>query len=189
MSQGLLRAQTVYRGRIVNLDLETVRLPNGAQVTLEVVHHSGAAAVVPLFPDGRVVLIFQYRHAAGGYIWEIPAGRLEPGEPPEACAQRELAEEVGYKAGRLEKLGSILTTPGFCDETIHLFLARDLDPCPVNHEADEVLEIHEKTLTEALAMVGRGEIRDAKTLVALQSACLLAGDPGRIERRGNSTRS
>jgi len=172
MSNEGFRVQAVYRGRIVNLDLETVRLPNGAEVTMEMIHHSGAAAVVPLLPDNRVVLIYQYRHATGGYIWEVPAGRLDPGERPEACAQRELAEEVGYQAGRLEKLGVIWTTPGFCDEKIHLFLARDLTHCPVNHEADEVLEIREKPLEEALAMIGRGEICDAKTVVSLQSAYL-----------------
>lgn len=164
------RVQTVYRGRIVNLDLEVVRLPNGAEVTLEIIHHSGAAAVVPLLPDNRVVLIYQYRHAAGGYIWEVPAGRLEPGELPETCARRELAEEVGYRAGHLEKLGMIWTTPGFCDEKIHLFLGRDLTPCPVNHEVDEILEIREKPLEEALSMIGRGEICDAKTVVSLQAA-------------------
>lgn len=177
MSQKVLRTQTVYRGRIVHLDLETVRLPNGVEVTLEVVHHSGAAAVVPLLPDGRVVLVYQYRHAAGGYIWEVPAGRLEPGEPPEACARRELAEEVGYRAGRLEKLGVILTTPGFCDEAIHLFVARDLDPCPVNHEADEVLEIRPKTMQEAMTMIHRGEIRDAKSVAALQETWLRLAGP------------
>jgi len=111
----------IYRGKVVHLFVETVTLPNGHTTTLEVIHHPGAAAVVPFLADRTVLLVRQYRHAAGGYIWEVPAGKLD-GELPEVCARRELVEEAGVEAGRLESLGDIVTTPGFSDEVIHLFL-------------------------------------------------------------------
>src|SRR4030095_1863338 len=117
----------IYRGRIVDLGIEPVTLPNGAEVELEVVRHPGAAAVGPVDAAGWVVLIRQYRHAAGGYIWEVPAGVLDrPGETPEECAARELLEETGLRAERLTRLTAILTTPGFTDERIHLVLAQEL---------------------------------------------------------------
>ncbi len=108
--------KNIYKGRIVNLNLETVTLPNGAMVELEVIHHPGAAAVVPLKDARTVILIRQYRHAVGGYIYEIPAGKLHPGEDPRECALRELEEEIGYKAGELQHVTSAYTTPGFTDE-------------------------------------------------------------------------
>ena len=120
-----MSVRSIYTGRIVELRLEDVTLPNGNEVTLEAVHHPGAAAVVAV--DGSdVVLIRQWRHAAGGYIWEVPAGTLARGEAPDVCARRELTEETGLVAADWTALGSILTTPGFCDERIHLFLARGL---------------------------------------------------------------
>ena len=118
----------VYRGRIVDLGIERVTLPNGVEVELEIIRHPGAAAVVAVDAEGRVTLIRQFRHAAGGYIWELPAGVLDhPGESPEACAGRELLEETGLRAARLTPLTTIFTTPGFTDERIHLFLAQDLE--------------------------------------------------------------
>ncbi|MEK7280047.1 MAG: NUDIX hydrolase, partial [Nitrospirota bacterium] len=109
-----LSKKNIYKGRIVDLNIEQVKLPNGKHIELEVIHHPGASAIVPLRDNGQVVLIKQFRYAAGGFIYEIPAGRLNKGEDPAACAARELEEEIGYKAGRLEKLITILTTPGFC---------------------------------------------------------------------------
>jgi len=162
----------IYRGKILNLDLETVTLPNGATVELEIIHHPGASAVVPLREDGQVLLIRQYRHAAGGYIYEIPAGKLAPGEEPRDCALRELEEEIGVRAGVLTPLLSILTTPGFTDETIHLFVARDLTPGRQQLDPDEVLEVAAVPLAEALAWIERGVIRDGKTIVALQAVYL-----------------
>ena len=161
---------TVYKGRVVEFNLEEVRLPNGRTVQLEILRHPGASAVVPLLEDGRVVLIRQYRHAAGGMIYEIPAGRLDPGEAPLDCARRELAEEVGQAASQWEWLGAIWTTPGFTDEKIHFFLARHLTPVSQALEHDEVIEVVERPLEEAIAMIRRGEIEDGKTICALMMA-------------------
>ena len=165
-------AEEIYRGRVVNLRLEQVTLPNGAQVTLELLHHKGASAVAAVDDRGRVVLIRQYRHAAGGYVWELPAGVLATeAEPPAECARRELQEEVGLSARTLVSLGTMLTTPGFCDERIHLFLARGLDHVGHHRDHDEVIvETREVPIDEALAMVRRGEIVDGKTIVGLYRA-------------------
>src|SRR5262249_54064375 len=152
--------------------IETVTLPNGQVVRLELMHHNGASAVAAVDDAGRVVLIRQYRHATGGYIWELPAGILSSAdEPPAACAVRELREEVGLAARDWRALGSIFTTPGFCDERIHLFLARDLEHVGHAREHDEVIdEVREVPLADALAMVRRGEIFDGKTIVGLYRA-------------------
>lgn len=166
----------IYRGRIVNLRVERVTLPNGATVDLELMTHPGAAAVVAADDAGRVVLIHQYRHAAGGYIWELPAGVLGPGEAPEACAVRELREEVGLVAERIRALGSILTTPGFCDERIHLFLAQGLRDEGHRHDEDEVIdEIARMPLTDALARIRDGTIVDGKTIAGLHLAAATLG--------------
>jgi ADP-ribose pyrophosphatase len=167
----------LYKGRIVDLRLEQVTLPNGTTAALEIVHHPGAAAVAAVDAAGQVVLIRQYRHAAGGFIWELPAGVLAaPEEPPEACARRELEEEVGLTAGTLRPLGTILTTPGFTDERIHLFLARELAAGRRAHEADEVIaEVRRVALAEALAMVRGGEIVDGKTIAGLFLAAAALG--------------
>jgi ADP-ribose pyrophosphatase len=161
---------TVYKGRVVDFNLEEVRLPNGRTVQLEILRHPGASAVVPLQEDGQVVLIRQYRHAAGGMIYEIPAGRLDPGESPLDCARRELAEEVGQAASQWERLGAIWTTPGFTDEKIHFFLARHLTPVGQALEHDEVIEVVKRPLEEVIAMIRRGEIEDGKTICALMLA-------------------
>jgi ADP-ribose pyrophosphatase len=157
----------IYKGRIVDLRLEEITLPNQVTITMEMIRHPGAAAIVPLDNDGQVTLIHQFRHAAGGFIWEIPAGKLDDGEQPAACAVRELQEEVGLAAGELIRLGSILTAPGFCDERIHLFLARALSAVPQRLEHDEVLSVSRLPLTRALAMIRSGEIEDAKTIAGL----------------------
>jgi ADP-ribose pyrophosphatase len=177
--------ETIYEGRVVNLIVEDVRLPNGVTARLEFMRHPGAAAAVPLFDDGTIVILRQYRHAVGGFIWEVPAGKLDkPGEDPLACARRELAEEAGLAAARWDKLGSIFTTPGFCDEIIHLYLARDLSETSMRHERDEVIEIHRMKLTDALARIPTEEIRDTKTVAALQATALAlgAGLPGSSAR-------
>lgn len=157
----------IYDGRIVRLGIERARLPDGRQVELEMIRHPGAAAVLPLFADGRVRLVRQYRHGGGGMMLEVPAGVLEPGERPEDAAARELAEEVQLAAGRLLLLGAIHTTPGFTDERIHLFLGLDLRPAEGRPDADEHLEPLELPLAEALRRARAGEITDAKTLCAL----------------------
>ncbi|MGH7702417.1 MAG: NUDIX hydrolase [Gemmatimonadales bacterium] len=168
----LLSTARRYTGRIVHLDVDTVRFPDGSTGDLEVVRHPGAAAVIPFLDDPasddpRVLLIRQFRHAAEGYIWEIPAGRLDPGETPEACAYRELSEETGMRASRMEPLATIYTTPGFTDEKIHLFLAGGLGEGNHRREADEFLELHTLLWSKTMAMVRKGEIMDGKTLTAL----------------------
>ena len=162
----------IFKGRVVTLDVDTVTLPNGATIELEVIHHPGAAAVVPMKEDGTVILIRQYRHAAGGYIYEIPAGKLHPGEDPKLCAARELQEEIGYRADSLELLASILTTPGFTDEVIHIYKGTGLTKGKQDLDHDEVIEIVEVPLEKALAQIIDGTIRDAKTIVGLQTAYL-----------------
>jgi len=168
----LLSSTREYSGRVVNLNLDTVRFPDGSTGTLEMFRHPGASAVVPFIDDPadedpRVLLIRQFRHAADGYIWEVPAGRLDPGEAPEACARRELEEETGMVAQRLEPLTTIYTTPGFTDERIHLFLAQGLTAGRQDREADEFLELREVRWREVLELIRRGEISDGKTLSCL----------------------
>jgi ADP-ribose pyrophosphatase len=160
----------IYKGRIVDLRLETVTLPNQVTVTLEMVRHPGAAAIVPVHEDGSVTLVRQYRHAAAGYIWEIPAGKLDAGEEPASCAARELREEAGLTAGELVRLGMIFTAPGFCDERIHLFLARQLTATARQLDEDEVLSVSRIPLSQALDMIGSGAIQDAKTIAGLHHA-------------------
>ncbi len=161
-----------YTGRVINLDIDTVEFPDGSIGELEMFRHPGAAAVVPFVdaptdPDPRIILIRQFRHAADGYIWEIPAGRLDKGEAPETCARRELLEEAGVTAEHLEPLTTILTTPGFTDERIYLFLAHRLTQGAHQREADEFMELHTTPWSEAMRLARSGEITDGKTLIAL----------------------
>jgi ADP-ribose pyrophosphatase len=168
----LVSSERLYSGRIVNLDLDSVRFPDGSVGKIEMLRHPGAAAVVPFLddpgePDPRVLLLRQFRHAADGFLWEVPAGRLDPGESPEECARRELEEETGMQGETLERLTTIFTTPGFTDERIHLFLARGLSAGEQRRESDEFMELHEKRWSEVMAMIARGEIMDGKTLISL----------------------
>jgi len=167
-----IASKRIHSGRVIDLDVDTVRFPDGSIGQLEMIRHPGAAAVVPFASDPRgkdptVLLIQQYRYAANGLLFEIPAGRLNPGEDPQACAHRELLEEVGVKAGRVERLTTIWTTPGFTDERIHLFWASDLTADKHAREPDEFIEVMPKPLSEALQMVRSGEICDAKTALSL----------------------
>ena len=169
-----MKRRTVHQGRAITLYVEEAELPGGRRIELEVVRHPGAAAVVPFASEADVLLIRQFRHAAGGTIWEVPAGKLD-GDAPEACAARELEEEAGRSAGRLEKLGWIWTTPGFTDEVIHLFAAFDLEPCEQRLDHDEVIEVVEVPLAQALEMVWRGELNDGKSALALLQAARYVG--------------
>jgi ADP-ribose pyrophosphatase len=168
----LISTERLYHGRIVSLDRDTVRFPDGSTGQLEMLRHPGASAVVPFLDDPedtdpRVLLIRQFRHAAEDFIWEVPAGRLDAGETPEACARRELEEETGMRARTLERLTMIYTTPGFTDERIHLFLAQGLEAGTQRREADEFLELHPLRWSEVMALVRSGEIQDGKTLTSL----------------------
>lgn len=169
---GRISTERVYTGRIVSLDVDEVRYPDGSVGRLEMIRHPGASAIVPFLSDPmgddpQILLIRQYRYAASGYLYEIPAGRLDSGEEPEECARRELREETGCEAESVEYLTSILTTPGFTDEKIHLFMATGLSQGKSSHEADEFLEMHPLPLSRALAMVQSGEIQDGKTIIGL----------------------
>lgn len=172
-SQGnLVATREAYNGRLLHVHVDTVRNPAGHTIELEMVRHPGAAAVVPFAsdpqgPDPQLLLLRQYRHAAGGTIWEIPAGVLAHGEAPEDCARRELREETGATAGDIRFLTSVYTTPGFTDERIHLFAAWDLSMAEQELEQDELIEVARRPLSLALAMIEAGDIVDAKTIVAL----------------------
>ena len=168
MSDGkTLEQKQIFKGKVVDLVVETVELPNGGVTELEVIRHPGAAAMVPLTSDGQVLLVRQYRHAPRSWLLEIPAGKLDPGEAPEVCAARELEEEVGYRPGELISLGWIWTTPGFTNEKIWLYLARDLVAGTQALEGDEVLSVESVPLDEAVAKVHGGEICDGKSVCAL----------------------
>jgi len=166
----LIASRPVFKGRIVDLSVDEVRLPNGNACALETIRHPGACAVVPVDPDGRVLLVRQYRWATGGYLLEVPAGTLDRGEPPEECARREVEEETGLRAGALMPLGWIWTTPGFSDEKIWLWLATGLEPARQDLQPDEVLTVEAVPLAEAVAMAGDGRIVDAKSICALWRA-------------------
>jgi len=163
----LCERRTIFRGRVITLDVETVELPNGHRAELEMVHHPGGAAVVAIDAQDRVCLLRQYRHAAGGWVWELPAGKLEPGEAPLRTAQRELLEEGGVCAQRWSELGSYLSSPGVFDEVIHLFLATEVSPAVAATEIDEVIEVHWIARGIARARALSGELRDGKTVVGL----------------------
>jgi ADP-ribose pyrophosphatase len=170
----LLDRRSIFNGRVVNLSVDRVRLPNGRICELEMIRHPGAAAVVPLDDEGQVLLVRQYRYAAGGWLLEVPAGKLDPGEPPESCAVREVEEETGYRPGALEPLGWVWTTPGFTDEKIWLFLARDLVRSKQDLQTDEVLTVERYPLERAVEMAGEGEIHDGKSVCALLRAARAA---------------
>jgi ADP-ribose pyrophosphatase len=178
LSPGRISSRRIYTGRVVSLDVDTVRFPNGTTGELEMIRHSGASAIVPILEtlgeEKRVLLIRQYRYAAEGFLYEVPAGRLEPGEAPETCAHRELKEETGYSATTLTRLTTIFTTPGFTDEKIHLFLAEGLTPGESALESDEILAVQPTTFSRARQMIEEGLIIDGKTIVALLLA--LKGD-------------
>ncbi len=172
---GPVSTRRIYSGRVISLDVDTVRFPNNTTGELEMIRHPGASAVVPFLDDPadadpRVVLIRQYRYATGGFVYEIPAGRLDDGELPEACAKRELREETGYSAGQLIAMTTFYTTPGFTDERIHLFAAIELTAGNAQLESDEILELHPTPISVALSMVRSGDITDGKTMIGLMFA-------------------
>jgi len=172
MGPGRIRSSRAYTGKVVSLDIDTVRFPDNSIGDLEMIRHPGASAVVPFLGDPRsedpqVLLIRQYRYAADGYLYEIPAGRLNSGEDPRDCASRELQEETGCTAAQFDYLLTMYTTPGFTDEKIHLYMATGLVSGETKHEADEFLELHPVLLSRALAMIEAGEISDGKTALGL----------------------
>ncbi|MGD9330906.1 MAG: NUDIX hydrolase [Desulfobacterales bacterium] len=166
MSTHCMESKLVHEGRVFALRRDRVTLPNGIETTLDVIRHPGAAAIVPVTASGHILLIRQYRYAIDDTIWEIPAGTIETGESPLACAQRELGEEIGVRAARWHELGRIAPLPAYSDETIHLFRAEELQPVKQNLDPDEILETQALPFDEILAMIRSGAIRDAKTIAA-----------------------
>ena len=167
----------IHRARKYRCAEERLRFEDGREISREIVHHTGAAVILPELPDGRLVLEEVFRHATGGWMVEVPAGTLEPGEAPEACARRELEEETGYRAATLRPLGSWYPSPGLLDETMHLFHATGLTLAASHPEEDEFVETLLVTKAEAAAMVCNGRIRDGKTLLALFLAGVVAASP------------
>ena len=169
---GKISSRRIHKGRIITVDADSVRFPDGSVGELDMVRHPGASAVVPfvsdpLGDDPQILLIKQYRYAAEQYLYEIPAGRLDPGEDPAHCAARELREETGCTAEHVEFLYTMFTTPGFSDERIHLFMATGLERGKTAHEADEFMTIETVTLSRALQLIEQGEIKDAKTALGI----------------------
>jgi ADP-ribose pyrophosphatase len=167
-----LSSKRVYGGRVINVDIDDVRFPNGSHGELEMVRHPGASAVVPFLtdpygPDPQILLIRQFRHAADDFIYEIPAGKLDGKEDPATCAERELREETGCTAARIEHVYTFFTTPGFTDEVIHAFMATGLTRGEVAHEKDEFMSVETVTLAHALELIKTGELKDAKTALSI----------------------
>jgi ADP-ribose pyrophosphatase len=163
----LLDRKSIYEGRVIKVSIDTVDLPNGVRLPLEIVRHPGGAAVVALDEQNRICMLRQYRHAAGGYIHELPAGKLEPGEPPESTARRELVEEAAVSGGHWESLGAFFSSPGVFTEVIHLYLATQLTPATAVPDADEVFQIEWWPLDQAVERAASGELTDAKTIIGI----------------------
>jgi 8-oxo-dGTP pyrophosphatase MutT (NUDIX family) len=158
---------TRHQGRVFKIVTENVTLPGGVTADIDILQHPGAAAIVPFKNDHQVILIKQYRHALRDTIWEIPAGTIDGGESAIHCAKRELVEETGFSSDKWEDLGFITPVPGYSDERVHIFMASGLIPAPQNLDEDEILDVHPIDFREAIDMIHRGEIRDAKTISGL----------------------
>lgn len=180
MTRHLLTTETVFKGMIFAVERDRLREANGLEIVREVVRHNGGAGALPVFDDGRVALVRQYRHPTGSELLEIPAGKLEVGETPLECAAREVEQEIGWRAKRLKKLCEFYTTPGFCEEKLYLYLATDLEPSVQQLDEDEIVEIVYLPLAEAVQMALRGEIEDSKTLIALLWAARLFGSVDKV---------
>ena len=167
MTESTISSRTIYRGRVLKLHVDRVKLANGRETTREIVEHPGAAAIIPILDNGKLLVVKQYRAATHRQLMEIPAGTLEPGESPLSCAKRELVEETGYAARRIRKLFSCYLAPGYSTEKIHFFLATRLIPTKGKQEEDESIATQAIDLRQALRAIEHGKIQDAKTISAL----------------------
>ncbi len=165
-----IHSEPIYQGRAFSVRKDQVKLPNGTETSLDIVEHGGAVTILPIDAEGNVWFVRQYRHAAGIEMLELPAGALEPGEPPEICAQRETREEIGMRAGKLQKIGAFYLAAGYSTEFMHIFLATDLSPAPLDGDIDEFLSVERVPLQQVPAMIQAGEIVDGKTLAVFQLA-------------------
>lgn len=170
LNEKRISSETVYRGKILNLRVDSVELPNGKMTAREVVEHAGAVAVVAQNGEGRLLMVRQFRYPVGKALLEIPAGKIEKGEDPLLCAARELTEETGYEAGEMKHLLSFFSTPGFSDEILHVYLAGDLIYRGENPDEDEFIQVEEVPVERAVEMIGSGEICDAKSIVGILAA-------------------
>lgn len=175
LKEELIESQILYRGRVVTLRLDTVRLPSGRIARREIVEHHGAVAIVPLIDADTVLLIRQYRQAVGEELLEIPAGTLEPGESPDSCAHRELEEETGYRAGQMRPLFSQYLAPGYSQEVLHVYLAESLQPTHQQLDEDELTELVPTPLDHVADMILQGTIKDSKTIAGLLMTLRLLG--------------
>ena len=167
MPREQIESQSIFRGAVFEVVRDRLREENGFEIVREIVRHSGGAGCLPLFDDVRIALVKQYRHPARRELLEIPAGKIESGETPMACAMRELEQEIGFRAGRIEALAEFYSTPGFCEERLYVYLATDLQPVEQNLDHDEFVEVVYLPFTEAVMMAERGEFEDSKTIIAL----------------------
>ncbi len=167
-----LSSQPIYESRVFKLRRDRARMPGGIEVERDVIEHPGAVVIVPVTPEGKLVLVRQYRYAAEEELLELPAGTLEPGEDPTETARRELQEEAGYRPGRMIELGGFFSAPGFCNEFLRCYLAEELTPSRLEGDPDERIEVVELPMEEALRLAASGQIRDAKTLAGMM---LLSG--------------
>lgn len=166
----LLKREKKYRGRIIDLTIDYVRYPSGNESIREIVEHPGGAVIVPLFENGDILLVRQYRHPFGKEVIELPAGKLDKGEDPLHCAQRELQEETGYASSQWKPVTAMLATPGFCDEILHIFTAKNISPSPQGRaleEGEASLQLMRVPMSEAVAMIESHEIVDGKTIVGI----------------------
>jgi len=175
MSHELIKRDYVYKGKILDLSKSRFMSEGKGEVEIEIVHHNGGAGILPLFNKGMTALVRQWRYPAGRYSLEIAAGRIEPGNTPEETAARELEEELGYRASKLDLLGNFLVAPGYCEERIFLYLATGLEESQQNLDDDEEIEVVQMPFDEALARVKSGEIDDSKSIIALFLAAPLVG--------------
>ena len=167
MPRELIESQNIFTGAVFSVERDRLREENGLEIVREIVRHVGGAGCLPLFDDGRVALVKQYRHPARRELLEIPAGKIEAGETPAECAMREVEQEIGFRVGHIEPLADFYSTPGFCEERLYVYLATELERAEQNLDHDEFVEIVYLSLTEAVAMAERGEIEDSKTIIAL----------------------
>jgi ADP-ribose pyrophosphatase len=167
MESHIHRKEIIRQGRVFDIILENVSLPNGARIDMEIIRHPGASAIAAMTDNQEILMLRQYRHAVGAYWWEIPAGTFNGKEDPLVCAQRELAEETGYSARLWESLGAVTPVPGYSDERIHLFLARELNRSAPQLDFDEIIEVHPLPLGQVVKMIVEGRIEDAKTIAAV----------------------